>query len=69
MCVYKYVCDRPGSDKSRGLGWAVKDLPKPWSAVRVPVLLIMRDDFDKILHTAGITAASLQSVDMKKDEL
>jgi len=40
----------PGSDKLHGEGFAKLDRPEPWKNVRIPVVLMRRDDADTLLE-------------------
>eukprot|EP00613_Pedinella_sp_CCMP2098_P017108 CAMPEP_0171760464 /NCGR_PEP_ID=MMETSP0991-20121206/47483_1 /TAXON_ID=483369 /ORGANISM="non described non described, Strain CCMP2098" /LENGTH=923 /DNA_ID=CAMNT_0012363555 /DNA_START=121 /DNA_END=2893 /DNA_ORIENTATION=+ len=39
----------PGADKKNGDGFAKLDTPGPWSLVRIPVVMMLRDDADTLL--------------------
>jgi len=38
-----------GADKKNGDGFAKLDTPGPWSLVRIPVVMMLRDDADTLL--------------------
>ena len=40
----------PGADKSRGEGFARLDLARPWERIKIPVVMMLRDDADKLLE-------------------
>lgn len=44
----------PGSDPPEG--WAALDLPRPWLEVRIPVVLMLAKDAEKLAAEAGVAA-------------
>ncbi|CAN0058790.1 unnamed protein product, partial [Ectocarpus sp. 13 AM-2016] len=52
LCVY-------GSDPPEG--WAALDMPRPWLDVRVPVVLMLREDAERLTAAAGAAAAHAES--------
>ena len=38
------------ADKSRGEGFARLDLARPWERIKIPVVMMLRDDADKLLE-------------------
>ena len=79
-----FTATSAGSDKMRGMGFAIQDMPQPWSTVRLPVILVLQEDFDTLMtsstlatvlgtplenNTTSTTTATGVGVTNKKDEL
>lgn len=53
LCVH-------GSDPPEG--WAALDMPRPWLQVRVPVVLMLREDAERLMTAAGVVAEEAESM-------
>lgn len=53
LCVH-------GSDPPEG--WAALDMPRPWLGVRVPVVLMLREDAEMLTAAAGAVEEEVQSM-------
>lgn len=53
LCVH-------GSDPP--VGWAALDMPRPWLEVRVPVVLMLQEDADRLTAAAGAVAEEAESM-------
>lgn len=53
LCVHG--SDPPG-------GWAALDMPRPWLEVRVPVVLMLKEDADRLTAAAGAVAEEAESM-------
>eukprot|EP00752_Nemacystus_decipiens_P004507 g4115.t1 len=53
LCVH-------GSDPP--VGWAALDMPRPWLEVRVPVVLMLQEDADRLTAAAGAVAEEVESM-------
>ncbi len=53
LCVH-------GSDPPAG--WAALDMPRPWREVRVPVVLMLHKDAEKLTAAAEAAAAEVESM-------
>lgn len=53
LCVH-------GSDPPEG--WAALDMPRPWLEVRVPVVLMLREDAERLTAAAGAAAEEAESM-------
>ncbi|CAM9100452.1 unnamed protein product [Pylaiella littoralis] len=53
LCVH-------GSDPPEG--WAALDMPRPWLQVRVPVVLMLREDAERLAVAAGAAAEEVEAM-------
>ena len=43
----------PGADKSRGEGFGRLDMARPWGRIKIPIVMMLRDDADILLSQFG----------------